>query len=73
MLLIIVMSGLNLIKIGPIVRFFGINSETYCMLKMLNKTKIQYSGEEDIESVIERYFLLLNIVIKPKSLCYNVY
>jgi hypothetical protein len=54
------LNGTNLIRVGKIVKFFEKNSETYCILEKLNKKKIEYSGEEDIESLIERYFFINN-------------
>jgi hypothetical protein len=47
-----------LIRVGKIVKFFEKNSETYCILEMFNKKKIENSGEEAIESLIERYFFI---------------
>ncbi len=52
------LNGINLIKVGKIVTFFEKNSVTYCILEMLNKKKKEYSGEEDIENLIERYFFI---------------
>jgi hypothetical protein len=52
------LNGTNLIRVRKIVKFFEKNSETYCILEMLNKMKKEYSGEEDIEILIERYFFI---------------
>jgi hypothetical protein len=47
-----------LIKVGKIVTFFEKNSVTYCILEMINKKKKEYSGQEDIENLIEQYFFI---------------
>ena len=47
-----------MIRVEKIVKFFEKNSETYCILEMLNKKKIENSDEEDPESLIERYFFI---------------
>ena len=55
-----------MIRVGKIVKFFEKNSETYCILEMINKKKKEYSGEEDIESLIERYFFIAEESNKTK-------
>ena len=52
------LNSTNLIRVGKIVMFFEKSSETYCILEMINRKKIEYSGEEYIESLIERYFFI---------------
>ena len=62
------LNSTNLIRVGKIVMFFEKSSETYCILEMINRKKIEYSGEEDIEILIELndIFLFLKKVIKLK-------
>ena len=52
--------------VGKIAKFFEKNSETYCILKMINNKKIEYSGEEDIESLIELYFFIAEEINKTE-------